>query len=69
MPTELMFSHAKLRLTKEGFCRGVEIDGHLIPNCRTAKVVTFPGDITKVELTVFVSSVESVVVEEDAPAA
>lgn len=53
------FSKVELVLTKSGVCRGVILDGVRIEHVSSAEVVPEPGGITKLHLTVYVSTVET----------
>lgn len=58
------FSHAHLFLNPDGLPRGLRIDGHDIPNVKSARVVAIPGDVTTVVVEIFVSLVSTTTVPE-----
>lgn len=54
------FATASLTLNQFGICKGVSIDGHKLPHVAAARVVMEPGEITRVVLELYVSTVETI---------
>ena len=54
------FAAAALTLNQYGICKGVHIDGHKLPWVAEARVILKPGEVTRLVLEIYVSTVETV---------
>jgi hypothetical protein len=54
------FAAAALTLNQYGICKEVHIDGHKLPYVAEARVIVKPGEVTRLVLEIYVSTVATI---------